>query len=889
PLTDDGRIAGSTTTNLTIAQMTVADAGSYSLVASNAVGAATSSAATLTPGFPPGITIPPQNQFVPLNGTTSLSVNVAGTVPLTYQWYRGIFRLSDGAQYSGTQTPTLTITNASAAQQGSYTVVARNAFGVTNASATVTVVAPPTITGNPTSATIIAGSNATFQVTISGSQLVDQWFFNGAPLTNGGRVAIVDQSVSAGTNKSTLTIASAQDSDAGSYWLVAANIAGSVTSSVGTLTVVHRPAITQQPPARQNFTNGNPATLTVGATGSDPLSYQWYHATSKLTDDGRIIGSQTSTLTFTNATGGDSGGYTVVVTNVFGTVTSSNSVLNVYTPPTAKPFLARSVPIGLPTVFTANVSGDFPMYYQWRLNGSNIGGATNFTYTIASMTTNDVGSYSLLASNLAGVAVSPDAMLTVGPVVGFGNNVYNQCIPPAGLSNVVAVAAAYGGFAVTADGAVVEWGSNPAARAIPADFTNIVGLAVAPDPFVNAADVAIALRADGTVSGVSMSAPATWTNIVAVACNLLSSYALRSDGIVLSNDPIPTGLNNVVAISASETQVMALRNNGTVIAWQYGLATPTNVAPALTNVVAIASGYNIGLAAKSDGSVVAWGTGATALPSGLTNVVAVAATQFGSGNSTNTVCAALRANGKVTFWGGPISLPTNVVAPASISNATAIAVGYTDGLALVNDGSPQLILPPVGGTAYSGRDFMLISKAVGSTVITYQWLRDGSVITGATNATLALTNMQSTDAGNYQVVVSNALGSVTSVAAPVKVTDMRPWLGQQPINHTNFPGTSVDLGVPVNGSGPMTYTWRFVFNGTTNTTNIPTTNSSLVLNPVRLTDAGTYTLIVSNAFGSATSQQITLTVRPIIAWGDNTYGQTNIPTSLNNPIAICGG
>jgi hypothetical protein len=99
---------------------------------------------------------------------------------------------------------------------------------------------------------------------------------------------------------------------------------------------------------------------------------------------------------------------------------------------------------------------------------------------------------------------------------------------------------------------------------------------------------------------------------------------------------IPANLSNVVAISAGAAHNIALRSDGTVVAWGLNIYGQTNVPVGLSNVVAIAAGGWHNLALKSDGTVVAWGAGGpntnalvvygqNVVPQGLSNVVQVAA------------------------------------------------------------------------------------------------------------------------------------------------------------------------------------------------------------------------------------------------------------------------
>ena len=145
---------------------------------------------------------------------------------------------------------------------GSYTVVVTNTAGsVTSAVAVLTVLVPPSITAQPTNLSVVGGANASFSVTASGTApLSYQWQFNGAGL--------------AGATGTSLTLASVQPTNGGSYTVVVTNTAGSVTSAVAVLTVLVPPAITAQP-TNLSVVEGANASFSVTASGTEPLSYQW--------------------------------------------------------------------------------------------------------------------------------------------------------------------------------------------------------------------------------------------------------------------------------------------------------------------------------------------------------------------------------------------------------------------------------------------------------------------------------------------------------------------------------------------------------------------------------------------------------------------------------------
>lgn len=168
---------------------------------------------------------------------------------------------------------------------------------------------PPVITTQPQSQTNTIGGTAEFFVTATGTTpLHFQWRFNGTNLV--------------GVTATNLVLSNLQPANAGDYTVVITNSLGSVTSSIATLTVTTAPVITNQPESL-SVTVGANALFSVGATGLAPLSYQWrFEATD-------IPGATNSTYTRTNAQLADAGGYSVVITNSSGSVTSAIAVLTV--------------------------------------------------------------------------------------------------------------------------------------------------------------------------------------------------------------------------------------------------------------------------------------------------------------------------------------------------------------------------------------------------------------------------------------------------------------------------------------------------------------------------------------------------------------------------------
>jgi hypothetical protein len=181
-----------------------------------------------------------------------------------------------------------------------------------------------------------------------------------------------------------------------------------------TLSVISPPVITTQP-TNQAVLEGATAMFNVSATGGLPLVYQWQDNGTNLADGGNVSGSVTTNLVISNVASNNIGTYTVTVTNVARSVTSSNAFLTIV--PSAPVIVVQpsnqTAIVGSMAAFTVAAIGTTPFTYQWKKNATNIIGATSTNFTIISVQTNDAGIYSVAITNVNGSVLSSNATLTV--------------------------------------------------------------------------------------------------------------------------------------------------------------------------------------------------------------------------------------------------------------------------------------------------------------------------------------------------------------------------------------------------------------------------------------------------------------------------------------------
>ena len=224
----------------------------------------------------------------------------------------------------------------------------------------------------------------------------------------------------------------------------------------------------------------------------------------------------------------------------------------------------------------------------------------------------------------------------------------------------------------------------------------------------------------------------------------------------------------------------------------------------------------------------------------------------GSAPIAGATTATLTLNNVQTADAGAYAVTVSNSGGSVTSNSATLSVTVTP---------PTITFQPVGAVLNPGANFTSAVVASGSAPLSYQWSKDGASIAGATAATLALSNVQTANAGSYTVTVSNGAGAITSNTATLTISSalIAPTLTQQPVNVAVAAGASASFSVVAGGSAPLSYQWR-----KDGASIAGATAATLALSNVQTAHAGSYTVGVSNSAGAVTSNVAVLTVGGVL-------------------------
>lgn len=577
---------------------------------------------------------------------------------------------------------------------------------------TINIATGPTITSQPSSQTIGAGTNAIFSVAASGTGLTYQWKKNMVNLSNTGNIS--------GATTANLTIASTSQTDAASYTVLVSNSGGTTTSSEATLTVVNPPAITAQPQS-VTATAGQNVQFNVSASGSG-LSYQWRY-------NGAFIGDATnSTVSFSNVQSSQVGSYSVVIINAAGSVTSANATLNI--------------------VYSISLSG---------VGSGSVGvspsQATYASNTVVTVTATPSAGKRFL--NWAG-----DVSGTTNPLsVTMNANKNIVAVFSDGTNDIIVdntdANATFTGSWTTSTGTAPFYGSNY-------QFANTVaGSATSTGiyrPTIYAAgryDLYMwytsgsnrATNAPITIEHSGVTDPLTWDESV--------NGANANGGIwtlIASEKLFQPGTNGYVLLGNNATTAKVIMADA--FKWTYSAV---QNAPVITNQpqsLVINDGQNATFTAAASGDSLTWTWFKNSAP-----IV----------NGGNIVGASspslLIVNVSQSDAGTYTAVASNLLGTATSSAAT-----------LTVNIPPAITSQPQSDTSLQGQSVFFTVSATGTAPLGYQWkknsanLADSSNVAGSSTAALTIRSAGPTDVASYTVIVSNITGvSATSSAATLTI------------------------------------------------------------------------------------------------------------------------
>ncbi len=812
-------VSGATRSTHQIAVLRASDAGDYTVRITFGSAVVRTSPVAVELALAPTIATQPRAVEVLPGQTARFSVNVSGTGPFTYQWFKG------GVAIAGAVNASLTLADVGAASLGSYTVRVTNGLGsVTSSSATLALASGPVFAKPLVGGTFAAGGAVALTAVCTGTApMTYQWYKDGDALE--------------GANSPNLALRPANLSHAGAYSVTVGNAFGVAESAVANVQIVAPPSIVEQPVAL-SVVLGRPFSLRVRTSLGAAQTFQWFKGSAA------IAGATATEYAVPSARLTDAGSYSVNVTNFAGTVQSAPASVAVGVPPSIRTQpVAVTARLGVAARLSVVAQGSPTLAYQWQKDGVNISGATAASYLIRSAAIASAGSYRVLVSNAVGAVRSTEAKLTVlvPPRITQQPTVQTVAVDDPVLFSVAAVGTGTLTYQWRKAGVAIPGATSTTYAITAAKLTD----ATIYDVVVSSALGSVRSSASLLVVGIR---PTILTPPVGRALNLGAALSLR-----------------VTAAGSDPFAYQWFRNGQPIDGAKFATYSVSSVGQANAGVYTVEVSNRVGRVTSQGATVTL--AGAVTITKQPTSVNAVS-----GGSATFSVVASGTAplkyqwkQGGVVLSGGTASSYTIPVVSASHTGAYTVVV--SNGLGSVESQSamlglsvpaaapmagsveaegtveaPTVTAHPAGLRLVAGGAGTLVAKVRSASQFRYQWKKDGveiangSLYAGAAGLeagsaaevplSLRLLNASDFTAGNYTVTVTSAQDVTSSAGALVTVLFPKPkFLAAtlvkmaQTIDLRGFTvlDGSVLVGVvPSNdtlrvsavGAGQLSYSWR---------------------------------------------------------------------------------
>ena len=710
---------------------------------------------------------------------------------------------------------------------------------------------------------------------------------------------------------STLILPSVAETDDTYYKVkVFGKVNGGVDSAATRVTVNDAVAFAAgQKLQTMSLVGGESTAFSVSVTGFDP-HFQWYFRRDAASAWVAISGATASSYSITAARPQDDGFYGVIVSNAFSQagatratptepLTAGRAIVHV------PPQFADTLPAATGSVLspsaglavadegasfrlsaTVLAGGAVPVTYQWRKDGVAIAAAAGSVVSLpaaielplTAVTGANAGRYDLLVGNVYGV----NASTPVNVVVNLRPAIRTQ------PQSITVAEGSSASFRVEADGDGVtyQW-----VRA-----TSLAGpYAIFNDPVTGAPSTGrllalsgLAAAGDGSLNGFYFKAIAT--NTIGSVESLPAKLTVTSaDDLKIDVQPAFTGLSNGVALPGISVASLSVTAHGSgTLAYQWrknGIAIPGATLSSYTLPLTTNDSAGVYDVFISNDANFVYSTPQTLIVEPHLDAVSIP-DSVNPGDGARLEAKVTSASTVTYQWYRRVNngARTSLAGLPGVSGASSAALVF-ESVQLSDDAEYQvevsttaatqtspwkrmvvvtkvaITAQPVALTRLQDTAAQLSVSATGGGTLAYRWIKDGvsiaesASVTGTTTAQLSFQALRLADEGSYQVEVSNPAGAVLSVAAYVKVT---PKFDVTVASAGRVSvGQGASLVATVQGASSVSYQW-FRGSGATRRQLAGETGAQLRINPVLATDAGLYTVEVTNANGATVQASATL-------------------------------